>query len=220
MAIVAKVMPRASAQHMVKSVRNVARKTNLPQYAEPGQETLEEVLSTGCWNNPAVRMRMSTCPEKEKSRRVSESDKYPNQVFAQLEIEGKMVKFQLDLGATCNVIRYQDLLSGVRLQKTNQVLSVYNKDRIHPMGRCLVNMMNPKTQKKYKGQFVVVENKYASLLGAKTIQQMGLVKVCHEPIMMTNARDNPTHQSSGESSKPDTNCKTQPPHPGARSLGW
>ena len=115
-------------------------------------------------NEDEYLMTITLSGEGEESVNALGSDKYPNQVFAQLEIEGKMVKFQLDLGVTCNVIRYQDLPSGVRLQKTNQVLSVYNKDHIHPMGRCLVNMMNPKTQKKYKGQFVVVENKYASLL--------------------------------------------------------
>lgn len=101
-----------------------------------------------------------------------------------MDIEAKSVTFQLDLGATCNVIRKQDLPSGVALQATNQVLSVYNESQVHPLGKCVVNMPNPKTKKKYKTQFVVVENAFSSLLGAQTIQQMGLVKICHENMMM------------------------------------
>ena len=136
-------------------------------------------------NEDEYLMTITLSGEGEESVNALGSDKYPNQVFAQLEIEGKMVKFQLDLGATCNVIRYQDLPSGVRLQKTNQVLSVYNKDHIREMFGQYDEPQNPE---EIKGQFVVVENKFASLLGAKTIQQMGLVKVCHELIMMTKCK--------------------------------
>ena len=45
-------------------------------------------------------------------------------------------------------------------------------------------MMNPRSDKSYKAQFVVVRDAATSLLGARTIQQMQLATVHHENIMV------------------------------------
>lgn len=152
-------------------------------------------------NDDDYLMTLTLSETEEEAVNTLRNDKYPDRVFAQMEIGGKTVSFQLDLGATCNVIRKQDVPSDATLQKTNQVLSVYNKDRIHPLGKCMVNLMNPKTKKTYKEQFVVVEDTFASLLGAATIQQMGLVNVRHEQITVTEARYSTMHPPNGKGSE-------------------
>ena len=93
------------------------------------------------------------------------------------------MRFQLDLGASCNVIRRQDLVPTEVLEKTNQTLCLYKRIQLRPLGKCLVNMNNPKTGRKYKANFVVVEDASTSLLGAISIQQMDLVKIQHKSIM-------------------------------------
>ena len=55
--------------------------------------------------------------------------------------------------------------------------------RLRQLGKCLVNMNNPKTGIKYKANFVVVDDASTSLLGARSIQQMDLVRIQHENIM-------------------------------------
>ena len=119
---------------------------------------------------------------------------FPKQLFAYMEVEGQRVRFQLDLGASCNVIRRQDLVPTVVLEKTNQTLCFYNRSQLRPLGKCLVNMNNPKTGRKYKANFVVVDNASTSLLGARSIQQMDLVRIQHENIMaatlQTRCQDN------------------------------
>ena len=108
---------------------------------------------------------------------------FPRQLFAYVKVEGQRVWFQLDLGASCNVIRRQDLVFTVVLEKTNQMLCLYNRSQLIPLSKCLVNMNNPKTGIKYKANFVVVDDASTSLLGARSIQQMDLVRIQHENIM-------------------------------------
>ena len=108
---------------------------------------------------------------------------YPRQLFAYMEVKDQRVRFQLDLGSSCNVIRRQDLVPTVVLEKTNQILCLYNQSQVRPLGKCLVNMNNPKTHTKYKANLVVLDNASTSLLGASSIQQMDLVRIQHEIIM-------------------------------------
>ncbi|XP_028417983.1 uncharacterized protein K02A2.6-like [Dendronephthya gigantea] len=116
---------------------------------------------------------------------------FSKKVFATLNIGNRPVKFQLDSGATCNVMPVKVLQKSVgscKLQETDKILSMYNKSMVKPIGQCQLSVMNPKTGKSYKVDFVVIEASCVPLLGSSTVQEMHLIEVKYENIMAVNGK--------------------------------
>ncbi|XP_035679983.1 uncharacterized protein K02A2.6-like [Branchiostoma floridae] len=112
--------------------------------------------------------------------------KYAKQVHAKMKLEGRMVNFQLDLGATCNVMPKQTLLRNKIQYKTSgaqRVLKMYNNSEIVSEGETDLKMINPKTGKRYVVNFVVIDSDSMPLLGANAIQQIGVVTVHYDRIL-------------------------------------
>ena len=84
--------------------------------------------------------------------------------------------FQLDTGATCNVIRAGEV-SGTKSESkvthTSQVLKMY---------KCRIQLTNPRNGKKYKVEFVAVKDNDAdiNLIGNIVAQQMNVMQVNHK----------------------------------------
>ena len=59
-------------------------------------------------------------------------------VYATVQIDGIPLPFQLDTGASCNVIRVKDFgqISQVRLTPTSTVLRIYDGSKAAPKGLC------------------------------------------------------------------------------------
>ena len=126
--------------------------------------------------------------------------KFPKRIFATLDVGRKPVKFQLDSGASCNVISAETLqscLGQVKLNKTTKVLSLYNQTTVKPVGQCTVELHNRKTDKSYQTEFVVIEERSTPLLGSETIQHMDLIHVRFENILLidANQRNQPLTKS-------------------------
>ena len=49
-----------------------------------------------------------------------------------------------------------------------------------------IQLRNPKNQKKYRVQFVVIDEDYTPLLGSTSAQKMGFITVQHENILNVN----------------------------------
>ena len=113
------------------------------------------------------------------------NDKTKNsQLFAGMLIGKELVKFQIDCGASCNVIPVNLLSPDTQLESTKTVLVMYNKTRLHPLGKCKVKVRNPRNQKLYRLEFEVVnEDCRLPLLGKKASEAMKLIKVQYENIM-------------------------------------
>ena len=74
--------------------------------------------------------------------------------------------FQADTGATCNIIRASELHDTKyesKVTHTNQVLKMYNSSPLRPVGKCRVQLTNPRNGKKYKVEFVVVKDNDADI---------------------------------------------------------
>ena len=112
------------------------------------------------------------------------NDKFKQQVFATKEVGGRPIRLQLDTGATCNVIRTCELNKGQVIQPTGQTLSMYSKDTITTLGKCKLNVKNPKTKEDYSCDFVVVTEAATSILGATTVHEMGLIAVKYDIILI------------------------------------
>ena len=89
-----------------------------------------------------------------------------------------MTRFQLDSGATCNIITANVLkeLEIKELQKTNHILNMYNNTTIKPIGKCKLMLVNPKNNEKFIAEFVVIKDgTLTPLLGNKAVQAMSLL---------------------------------------------
>ena len=103
-------------------------------------------------------------------------------IFATMSIIGKntntrMTRFHLDSGATCNIITANVLkeLEIKELQKTNQILTMYNNTTIKPIGKCKLELVNPKNNEQFIAEFVVIKGgTLTPLLENKAVQAMSL----------------------------------------------
>ena len=127
------------------------------------------------------------------------SDQYTYKPSAPLMINKKLESFQLDSGATVNVLSKRTLAGCFRkpiekkLVKTNTTLVMYNGSEVKPIGKTGIQVINPKNNKKYSIEFMVVEENCKSILGAKASQLMNLLVVNKENIFTTesNVKDVP-----------------------------
>ena len=134
-------------------------------------------------------MTLDLSPEPAEEVLVVQSKQLKSKIHATMKIKGgSETIFQVDTGATCNVIRSGEL-RGTKYENnvtaTNQVLKMYNSSPLKPAGKCRVQLTNPRNSQKYKVDFVVVEDKDANinLLGSRAAQQMNLIRVNHENML-------------------------------------
>ena len=114
---------------------------------------------------------------------VVSSDQYTYKPSATLMINRRLQSFQLDSGATVNVLSKRTLAHFFRkpnekkLVKTNTTLVMYNGSEVKPVGKTRIQVINPKNKKKYSVEFMVVKENCKSILGAKASQLMKLLLV-------------------------------------------
>lgn len=124
------------------------------------------------------------CVITETINQVKEAHSKSQQLFAGMLLDKKLVNFQIDCGATCNVIPVQLLNTDTQLEETEKVLVMYNKSRLKPLGKCRVKLRNPRNDKLYRLEFQVVDqNDRIPLLGRKASEAMKLIKVQYENIL-------------------------------------
>ena len=59
-------------------------------------------------------------------------------ILATMKVEGKHVRFQVDSGATCNILTRKDLQSNCKIERTEHRLTMYNRRDVKVTGKCLV----------------------------------------------------------------------------------
>ena len=112
---------------------------------------------------------------------------FARKLFATISLGNSMVKFQLDSGATCNLLPAKYLEDRNKLTPTRKRLTMYNDTMIEPLGTCKMEVCNPKNARSYHVEFVVVDSDRAVLiLGNQTMQQMDLIRVQQHNVMSVN----------------------------------
>jgi len=137
----------------------------------------------------------SRCPKRKRVNHVNEEyssteeyidsvtvntvdnkeDNTDKEVYAEMLVNDTPVRFQVDSGASVNLITEQ--FAPAKLNPTKTVLVMWNKAEVRPMGTCRLTVRNPKNRKKYSVEFVVVREQLTPILGAKASQHMELVTV-------------------------------------------
>ena len=96
-------------------------------------------------------------------------------IFGYFQVNGRPTRFQLDSGASCNVLRETDInLERDELQVTTQKLRVYNGVIIRPLGQIQATIHNTITKESYQTPFLVVRDASTAILGAKTCDKTRL----------------------------------------------
>ena len=105
-----------------------------------------------------------TFDSTEGSVHMVNEDKLPEKrIFATMEIAGENVRMQIDTGASCNVLPQKFVPSGTNISKSDRTLKMYSKSTMPVLGTRRVRMRNPKNNKKYNAEFVVVKGDYTPL---------------------------------------------------------
>ncbi|XP_030853177.1 uncharacterized protein K02A2.6-like [Strongylocentrotus purpuratus] len=101
-------------------------------------------------------------------------------LFAEMLVENRPANFQIDSGASVNVISKSLVPSAEDIVKENIILKMYNRSRLQAEGRAKVVLRNTKNNKKYRVNFIVVKENLVPLLSGPAAQQMKFITVHYE----------------------------------------
>ena len=101
-------------------------------------------------------------------------------LFAEMMLDGKSMKFQIDSGATVNVLPRKYVTEST-IQPHNLTLKMYNQSTLKAVGKTKVILRNPQNKKKYRVEFVVIEpNSFTPLLSRNAAERMSLITVNYD----------------------------------------
>ena len=109
---------------------------------------------------------------------VERTSGYAREIYTEMMINDKKIKFQINCGASINIITKCHTTKS-HVTPSNKTLKMWNGTEMKLLGTTRLKVTNPKTRKKYSIEFVVVPDDLTLLLGARTAQQMELITV-HE----------------------------------------
>ena len=96
------------------------------------------------------------------------------------------VKFQVDCGATVNVIPRKSIDSH-QPPPPNTSLQMYNHSTIKPLGKTRLILTNTENHRKYNVEFEVTKEDLTPLLSRKAVEQMKLITVNYDNFKQLNA---------------------------------
>lgn len=118
---------------------------------------------------------------------ITDVNAIQDKIFAQMVVvnRNQQVKFQLDSGATINLIPARYVPKEL-IKSQEKRLTLYDNSTFSAIGTCELELKNPKNQRRYNVHFVVVNDNFEPLLGASAIQFMHLVRVQYHNIFSVN----------------------------------
>ena len=110
-------------------------------------------------------------------------------LFTNMRIQQKTVRFQIDTGATVNVIGKSLVPSKCTIEPTTTKLKVYNNTTLTAEGKTRIPMKNLKNNRKYSVACIVVnDDKVQPILGLRAAKQMNLITVNTENIAAISSK--------------------------------
>ena len=156
---------------------NVKKYKSVHAVAEQDSDEYEDIMTITVANET-----------KETVNQMGDSRRQEKQLFAGMLIDKTLVKFQIDCGASCNVIPVHLLNPDSKLEHSDKVLVMYNKTKLSPLGLCKVKIRNPRNNKLYRVLFQVVDLVSGiPILGRKASEDMKLIKIQYENIMAVDS---------------------------------
>ena len=110
---------------------------------------------------------------------VNAVSKDNRQLKCKLVLGSQPVVFQVDTGATINVLP-QKFAKNVVPNGKKQALTMWNNSTTLPLGSCRIPVRNPKTDERHDVKFTVVEDTFMPLIGLRTAMKMRLIEVLEQ----------------------------------------
>ena len=129
---------------------------------------------------------------REESIMSVNEGKFAKRIFAHLVLNNTSVKFQLDSGATVNILPlnlYRKIFKDSKfkqLEAMQNTLVMFNKSEMKVLGKFKTETINPKNQKRYGIEYVVADQDHKPLLGFETIQMLKLMTVNTDNVLTVN----------------------------------
>ena len=132
-----------------------------------------------------MKMTMTLDSEDESQTEyvleISNKKKQNKRIMANMKIQGKIIKFQIDSGSTVNVIP-RSIAGDDKLLPCDTDLQSWSGQSVIPVGRKQLVVENCKTKKKYNLEFIVVDGEYTPVIGKVDCEKMKLITVNYENI--------------------------------------
>ena len=112
--------------------------------------------------------------------------KESNAIMCEMCIESKIVKMQVDCGASVNILP-RSKIGTKSITPGNITLEMWNKDKKKASGTAKLEVTNPSTQQRFLIKFVIVEEELTPLLSRKAAERMGLITVNYDKFKSVNA---------------------------------
>ena len=106
----------------------------------------------------------------------SDNSHFPKEIYSEMVIDDKPIKFQIDCGSPINILP-KDVVDNYDLAPTSKTLIMWNKTEVTPLGTARIIVTNPQNHKKYSVEFVVVTEKLTPLIVARAAQHMKLLTI-------------------------------------------
>jgi hypothetical protein len=100
-------------------------------------------------------------------------------VFAKMLVNDVHVNFQVDCGASANILPYK-YVEKEHISPCDRTLVMWNGTKVKPLGTCVARVVNLRNQKKYDVKFLIVKDDLTPLLGLKTTEEMRLLTIHKE----------------------------------------
>ena len=137
-----------------------------------------------------VKKIQSRQKKSERKKRMSTKEK---KLYVDLKVGNpqRLARFQMDTGATVNVLSEKDYCRKFHgkienLHKTDTTLVMFNKTETKPLGKVNLNVVNLKTHENFKVTFLIVPGQCTPILGTMAILGMKLMSVNGDTVDMVN----------------------------------
>ena len=95
-------------------------------------------------------------------------------MYPRMLVRQQPVQFQVDCGASVNILPLK-YAEGEELNSCLQTLVMWNGTKVAPVGSCVLPVVNPKTNEKYKVRLLVMKEDLTPLVDLNATQKMKLL---------------------------------------------
>ena len=158
--------------------RHVKNKASCPAWGKVCSKCGKRNHFAKCCKSPNVHS-ITQQPESCLSDTINnlhDRRKLRKSVYADMVVNGHTVKFQLDTGATANLIPKKYVPEEAILDTTSK-LTMWNGATFIPAGTAILDVTNPKSGNVYKLNFIVVEEELMPILGVEAVTDLDLINI-------------------------------------------
>ena len=114
-------------------------------------------------------------------------------MYLRMLVRKQPVQFQVDCGASVNILPLK-YAEGEELDSCLQTPVMWNGTKVAPVGSCVLPVVNPKTNEKYKVRLLVVKEHLTPLVDLNATQKMKLLTDTKKKFtnVVENANDDTT----------------------------